>query len=58
MIIRNTFLNAQMGQIVHYSMNNKKPNEKTLRWLDTVNPNERKENIDDVVSNDESSPPS
>ena len=35
MIIRNTFLNAQMGQIVQYgSMQNKKPNEKVLKWCD------------------------
>ena len=35
MIIRNTFLNAQMGQIVQYgNMQNKKPNEKLLKWCD------------------------
>jgi len=34
MIIRNTFLNAQMGQIVQFQANNMKPKEKTLKWID------------------------
>jgi len=34
MIIRNTFLNAQMGQIVQYQLGNVKPREKTLLWVD------------------------
>ena len=34
MIIRNTFLNAQMGQIVQYGNMNLKNREKTLCWID------------------------
>lgn len=34
MIIRNTFLNAQMGQIVQYGNLNLKNREKTLTWVD------------------------
>ena len=44
MIIRNTFLNAQMGQIVQYSMQGQKPREKTLKWIDTVPPEASKNN--------------
>jgi hypothetical protein len=34
MIIRNTFLNAQMGQIVQYGNMNLKNRDKTLCWID------------------------
>ena len=34
MIIRNTFLNAQMGQIVQYGGMPQKNREKTLKWID------------------------
>lgn len=34
MIIRNTFLNSQMGQIVQYGNMNLKNRDKTLQWVD------------------------
>ena len=34
LIIRNTFLNAQMGQIVQYGNMNLKNRDKTLCWID------------------------
>ena len=44
MIIRNTFLNAQMGQIVQYQLAGQKPKEKTLKWIDTVPQDQNKTN--------------
>lgn len=38
MIIRNTFLNAQMGQIVQYNMANMTKRDRTLRWIDLAEP--------------------
>ena len=46
MIIRNTFLNAQMGQIVQYQMQGQKPNPKTLKWIDTTNETDMKNDKD------------
>lgn len=34
MIIRNTFLNAQMGQIVHYGNMNSYKRDRQLKWID------------------------
>jgi len=35
LVIRNTFLNAQNGQIVQYGqMGNLKPKDKTIHWID------------------------
>lgn len=34
MIIRNTFLNAQMGQIVQYGQMGNNKREKTIQWID------------------------
>ena len=34
MIIRNTFLNAQMGQIVQYGQMSQKNRQRTLKWID------------------------
>ena len=37
MIIRNTFLNAQMGQVVQYNQN-QPHRDRTLRWIDLKEP--------------------
>ena len=51
MIIRNTFLNAQMGQIVQYgNMHKLKPNEKVLKWCYQKNPNSEGEKTTDPLS--------
>ena len=50
MIIRNTFLNAQMGQIVHYGKMPKNGQQKTLKWID--NQDSKKNNDDGIVDVD------
>ena len=36
MIIHNTYINAQLGQIVQYPPNGLHPRERTLKWIDTI----------------------